>query len=544
VLNVSLFFLNFTSMDDCISYRDTNFFSTLILDYLDEKETLKPFYQHFPKIENFEEQLHEKKQSFQSSHRNILGDALTHQYEDFKLSEETMANIVLLRKENTFTITTGHQLNLFTGPLYFLYKIISTINLTEQLAEKYPEHHFVPVYWMASEDHDFEEINYFNFEDKKIQWESQQTGMVGEFNNEGLKAIAEDFENLLNNSDSAKELKSLFEEAYLQNSNLTDATRFLANELFGNQGLVILDGNDKALKTLFAPYVKAELLQQTSAEKVSQTAEKLDELGYKAQVNAREINLFYVEKEIRKRIIKEEDTYFVHETDLRFSEEDFLELLEKHPERFSPNVIMRPLYQEVILPNLCYIGGGGELAYWLELKSYFKSQQVPLPILLLRNSALLVSEKQEKKLENLQVNIEDLFLKPSDLRTKRTKEISEINIDFSTQKEQLQQQFKDLYTLAEKTDQSFVGAVAAQEQKQINGLQHLEKRLLKAQKRKLKSELERLTNLQDELFPQQSLQERNRNFSEFYQVYGSSLIQKLKEQLDPLQQQFSIIYLK
>lgn len=544
MLNVSLFFLNFTSMDDCISYRDTNFFSTLILDYLDEKETLKPFYQHFPKIENFEEQLHEKKQSFQSSHRNILGDALTHQYEDFKLSEETMANIVLLRKENTFTITTGHQLNLFTGPLYFLYKIISTINLTEQLAEKYPEHHFVPVYWMASEDHDFEEINYFNFEDKKIQWESQQTGMVGEFNNEGLKAIAEDFENLLNNSDSAKELKSLFEEAYLQNSNLTDATRFLANELFGNQGLVILDGNDKALKTLFAPYVKAELLQQTSAEKVSQTAEKLDELGYKAQVNAREINLFYVEKEIRKRIIKEEDTYFVHETDLRFSEEDFLELLEKHPERFSPNVIMRPLYQEVILPNLCYIGGGGELAYWLELKSYFKSQQVPLPILLLRNSALLVSEKQEKKLENLQVNIEDLFLKPSDLRTKRTKEISEINIDFSTQKEQLQQQFKDLYTLAEKTDQSFVGAVAAQEQKQINGLQHLEKRLLKAQKRKLKSELERLTNLQDELFPQQSLQERNRNFSEFYQVYGSSLIQKLKEQLDPLQQQFSIIYLK
>jgi len=531
-------------MDDCISYRDTNYFSSLMLDYLDEKELLKPFFQNFPKLKNFEKQLHEKKQSFPASNRETLTKALKNQYKNLTSSEETTANIALLQKENTFTITTGHQLNLFTGPLYFLYKIISTINLTEQLAEKYPEYHFVPVYWMASEDHDFEEINYFNFEDKKVQWKSEQTGMVGEFNNEGLKEVSENFEKLLNNSDNAKEIKKLLEEAYLKHNNLTDATRFLANELFGNYGLVILDGNDKDLKQVFTPYVKEELLQQTSAEKVSQSAKDLEDLGYKAQVNARKINLFYVEEGLRERIIKEGDTYFVHETDLRFSEKEFLELLEKHPERFSPNVIMRPLYQEVILPNLCYIGGGGELAYWLELKSYFESQQVPFPILLLRNSALLVSEKQQKKLEKLQVNIKDLFLKSSELKTKRTKEISEIKIDFSSQKEQLQQQFKDLYTLAEKTDHSFIGAVSAQEQKQINGLEHLEKRLLKAQKRKLKSELERLTNLQDELFPQQSLQERNRNFSEFYQVYGSSLIQQLKEKLDPLQQQFSIIYLK
>ena len=204
---------------------------------------------------------------------------------------------------------------------------------------------------------------------------------------------------------------------------------------------------------------------------------------------------------------------------------------------------MRPLYQEVILPNLCYIGGGGEMAYWFELKDYFESQQIPFPILLLRNSALLVSAKQKKKVENLEVNVEDLFLKQSDLRTKRTQEISEIDIDFSPQKKHLEQQFKDLYLLAEKTDKSFVGAVAAQEQKQINGLQHLEKRLLKAQKRKLKDELERLTNLQDQLFPKQSLQERNRNFSEFYEIYGKELIQQLKQELKPLQQEFSIIYL-
>jgi len=136
-----------------------------------------------------------------------------------------------------------------------------------------------------------------------------------------------------------------------------------------------------------------------------------------------------------------------------------------------------------------------------------------------------------------------LFLKQEDLITKRTREISEIDIDFSEQKKHLRQQFQNLYTLAQKTDQSFNGAVAAQEKKQLNGLNHLEKRLLKAQKRKLKDELQRLVHLQDEIFPYQSLQERTANFSQFYQAYGSTLIPILKKELKPLDLQFSIITL-
>ncbi|HIO26443.1 bacillithiol biosynthesis cysteine-adding enzyme BshC, partial [Mesonia sp.] len=386
-------------------------------------------------------------------------------------------------------------------------------------------------------------IEFFSFKDQKVQWSSDQTGAVGKFNTNGLAKVLKEFQPHLNDSDAAEELVQLFEKAYVKHNTLTEATRYIANQLFAEYGLVIVDGDDQELKTLFKPFVKEELLRQTSSEKVASSAEQLAAEGYKVQVNPREINLFYLAEEIRERIIKEEDFYIVHETDVRFTKAEILEELENHPERFSPNVIMRPLYQEVILPNLCYIGGGGEMAYWFELKDYFESQQIPFPVLLLRNSALLVSAKQKKKIENLDVDVEDLFLKQSDLRTKRTQEISEIDIDFSPQKKHLEQQFKDLYQLAEKTDKSFVGAVAAQEQKQINGLQHLEKRLLKAQKRKLKDELQRLTNLQDQLFPKQSLQERNRNFSEFYEIYGKELIQQLKQELKPLQQEFSIIYL-
>ena len=530
-------------MADCIAYRNTNYFSDLMLDYLEEKENLRKFYGQFPKLENFKTQIEQKKNSFSTEQRKLLVQALQQQYQHVEASALTQENITALAEQNTFTVTTGHQLNLFTGPLYFLYKIISAINLAEELKANNPNHHFVPVYWMASEDHDFEEINYFNFKDQKVQWSSDQTGAVGMFNTDGLAEVLKEFKPHLNDSDAAEELVHLFEKAYVKHNTLTEATRYIANQLFAEYGLVIVDGDDQDLKTLFKPFVKEELLQQTSSEKVASSAEQLAAEGYKVQVNPREINLFYLAEGIRERIIKEEDFYIVHETDLRFTEAEILEELENHPERFSPNVIMRPLYQEVILPNLCYIGGGGEMAYWFELKDYFESQQIPFPILLLRNSALLVSAKQKKKVENLEVNVEDLFLKQSDLRTKRTQEISEIDIDFSPQKQHLEQQFKDLYQLAEKTDKSFVGAVAAQEQKQINGLQHLEKRLLKAQKRKLKDELERLTNLQDQLFPKQSLQERNRNFSEFYEIYGKELIQQLKQELKPLQQEFSIIYL-
>ena len=136
----------------------------------------------------------------------------------------------MLKNENTFTITTGHQLNLFTGPLYFLYKIISVINLSEQLKETYPKSNFVPVYWMATEDHDFEEIQYFNFKQKKVSWNRASSGGVGRLNTETLELVFEEFSKLVGPSSNAADLKKLFEEAYLKNSNLADATLYLANE--------------------------------------------------------------------------------------------------------------------------------------------------------------------------------------------------------------------------------------------------------------------------------------------------------------------------
>ncbi|WP_420572432.1 bacillithiol biosynthesis cysteine-adding enzyme BshC [Kordia sp.] len=532
---------------ECIPYSETGYFSPLMCDYLTETEALKPFYHRFPKLENFEAQLKEKQESRLTdvSQRAILSNALQVQYSNTKASEATLENIQKLSSIHTFTITTGHQLNLFTGPLYFLYKIISTINLAATLKEQFPNNEFVPIYWMASEDHDFDEISFFNYKGKKIRWNREASGAVGELSTEGLKEVFEAFAKELGTSNNATYLQSLFEEGYVKHNNLTDATRYIANELFKEYGLVIVDGNDKSLKQLFIPFVENELFQQTAHKKVLETAQKLTEISsaYKIQVNPREINLFYIHDGIRERIIEKEGVFTVNNTSVRWNSEQIKQEVHAHPERFSPNALLRPLYQEIILPNLCYIGGGGELAYWLELKDYFEAVEVTFPMLLLRNSAVVKTQKQSEKMEKLNISNRDLFLKRDAFVNKKTRELSDIKIDFSPQKQHLQQQFKDLYKLAEQTDKSFLGAVAAQEKKQLKGIEHLEKRLLTAQKRGLKDKISRSTELQELLFPGNSLQERKQNFSELYLEYGETLIPTLVKHLQPLSGEFLVLEL-
>ncbi len=535
---------------DCISFKETGFFSSLICDYLDQKQKLEPFYSCFPSMTNFKAKIKEKGASFSDKNRQVLVKSLKNQYDNIIVTEQSQNNIELVVNETTFTVTTGHQLNLFTGPLYFLYKIISTINLTEKLKKTYPEYDFVPIYWMASEDHDFLEINYFTLHGKKIAWNKAEglnnaNGYVGDYNTDGLNEVFEVLKAELGGGENADYLKQLFKKGYLEHDDLASATRYIVNELFGEYGLVIVDGNDADLKSLFIPVINQELKENTAFVEVSKTTKVLIEQGYKAQVTPREINLFYGIKGVRERIVQIRNSgYATLSGGVKWNSlKEILTEVSKNPERFSPNALMRPVYQEMILPNLCYIGGGGELAYWLQLKSCFKSFIIPFPIILLRNSALLISEKQQGKLEKLSVTPSELFMNSSELINYKVRQISNIPIDFTASKKTLQVQFDTLKSLAEQTDKSFIGAVKAQQVKQIKGLENLEKRLLKAQRLKLSDHVSRLTSMQNQLFPQQSLQERKSNFSEFYLEYGVDLIPTLKKSLDPLKQGFSFILL-
>lgn len=523
---------------------DPGFFkytNRLTMDYLDQKAALKEFYGEFPDIVSFKHQIRKKQQQFSDEQRKLLVDHLEGQYRDIPTSKKVRKNISLLEQSNAFTVTTGHQLNLFTGPLYFIYKIVSCLNLSDELKKEYPDSHFIPVYWMASEDHDFEEIRSAFLNNGEMIWEHEEGNAVGRMSLDDLKKPVEELAKKLNGSDHAKEILGFLRSEFLKSDDHAQAFMKLVDFLFREFGLVILDADDKALKSAFKDIIYNDLEHQYLEKTVTETSKRLAEKGYKAQVNPRKINLFYFDKGQRKRLVKKGNGFSTDDGKTNFTKDEIHELVEEHPDRFSPNVLMRPLYQEVILPNLAYIGGGAEVAYWLQLKAYFEKEGIVFPIIFLRNGAMVHDSKQSRKAGRLSLRMEDLLLDEASIDEKITRNSSDIKINFEPQKKHLKQQFKDLYQIAGKTDASFRGAVAAQERKQIKGLEHLEKRLLKAEKKKREDLLERAHRLKKEFYPESKLQERKLNFLEFYQYSGKGFIHQLIDEFDAFENKFYII---
>lgn len=518
---------------DCIPFAQTGYFSKIVIDYLEESETIRPFYQYSPNLKSFEDIIQNK--SFSQQSRDVLVEALSKQYESGKIKlskfDKVANSIQSLKESNTYTITTGHQLCLFTGPLYFIYKIVSVINLCKQLKDLHPYKNFVPIYWMATEDHDFEEINHFYFQGKKIEWNTEQAGAVGRMKLDGLDAIFQEFETLLvDYSGNSENLKTLFKNAYLKHENLADATRYLVHEIFHKEGLVIVDGDDRGLKALFAPIMKEEILYEISSDKVGNTSKDLGE-SYKIQVNPREINLFYLDDNSRNRIVKEGEGYRIHETELSFSKEEILSELENKPENFSPNVLLRPVYQECILPNLAYIGGGGELAYWFQLKSSFEHFNIPMPMLLLRNSVMWINQKQHKYFRSLKLSLNQLFKKEGDIAKLWTIDNSSEDLLLKEEREKLESLFKNLIEKLKREDGSLAQHTEASMMKQLKALDGISEKYIRTKRKQSEDKTRQISYLKETLFPNGSLQERKDNFSNIYLTLGEEMFTQLLNEL-------------
>jgi len=522
-----------------LPYQQTGFFSKLIGDYLDKKEGLKPFYNHYCSLESFDQI--NKIRNQKTINRALLVEALVEQCKDIEISTLTKNNIQNLKNDNCFTVTTGHQLNLFTGPLYFIYKIVSAINLAKELKAKYPNDDFVPIYWMATEDHDFEEVNFFNLFKKRYTLSKNQNGAVGKMKLEGVNELFAELKIDIGDRDSTEEIINLFSKFYSPEQTYTEAIKGIVNELFGKYGVVIVDGDDARLKSVMYNEFRDELLERKNHKLINSTSEKLKTLGYKAQVTPREINLFYLKDGLRERIIFEGDNYKVLNTEIQFSELEILEELKEHPERFSPNVVLRPLYQEKILPNLAYIGGGGELAYWLQLKEMFDANNISFPILVLRNSVLLIDKGSEKRLSKLEIKSTELFKPTDELINNYLKKGASIILELKEEEKTVEAVFEDMAKKAGSIDPSLEPMVKAELQKSLKSLKNIENRLIKAEKKKEEVAVNQIKNLKEKLFPNSSLQERNDNIISLLLFYGEDVIAELINQLHPLDKEFVIL---
>ena len=510
-----------------ISFNDIENIPQLVKDFLNQK--IEGFENNTFSLDHFKDQIHLKQNSFVPDQRQILTDVLEKQLSGLALSSKQKENLANLKQQNTFTITTGHQLNLFSGPVFFVYKILQTIKTCTYLKENFPDFNFVPVYWMASEDHDFAEINHFKTENNYYEINEKSGGPVGRITISDTFFISE-FEKEFKDSVFGTELILMMKEAYKVGNTLTEAIKILVNRLFSEFGLLIVDGDSKELKNQIKDIFKDELvnfsLQKNSKEKVNFLTKKYG----KVQVNPRDINLFYL-SETRDRIDFDGKNYIVVDTDKKFTKEEILHELENHPEKFSPNALMRPVYQEKILPNLAYIGGNAEIMYWLELKDYFTAVQIPFPVLIPRNSMLFIKEKTVGKIGKLDLNIEDFFGNFTAITNQKILKDSSV-LELLEEKERLLEKgFSELKTIAETTERSFGNMVKAEEVRQLKSFKRMKKRLLHAEKIKQNELLERLEKLFLDVHPSKTWQERVYNFSVLFSDYGYSWLENCWEEM-------------
>lgn len=515
---------------DKVSLAESHAFTPFFLDYIQEHENLKPFYGRFPRTGNFRAQIEEKEKSFPIENRKVLVESLRKQYEGFKLSSVIEENISKLEDPKTFTVTTGHQLNIFTGPMFFVFKIVTVINTCKKLKQQYPDYNFVPVYWMASEDHDYEEIKYFKLYGKKYTWETDQKGAVGRFNTKGLDKLAAEIpgEN------------PIFKTAYSKQKTLAAAVRYYVNELFGSKGLLAIDADSNALKAEFRKVIREDVVNQVTKPIVDKTNRELEQLGYKTQVYCRDINFFHLDDKGRNRLEKDGDGYKVIDTDLVFSRSEVESKIDNQPAQFSPNVILRPLYQEMILPNIAYVGGPAEVIYWLQLKEVFTHFDTPFPILMPRNFGMIVDHEVSRKFSRTGLALKDLFEEKNRIFNNWVLAHTSHNLTTTTEQKASDAIFEELKTRASSIDTTLSTFVAAAQKSTASYLEKIEKKMMRAEKRLHADRLRQIESVKDTLFPNGSLQERTDSFLNFFHR-DPGFIERLEQLFDPFDFRFNIL---
>lgn len=455
------------------------------------------------------------------------------------MHEAVAASLAALRQPDALTVVAGHQLCLFGGPLYVPFKILNAIRLARTLTQELGRS-VLPVFWMASEDHDRDEVDHTYFKGTKVQWPGNSGGAVGPMLLGGIGPVLEKAAELLGPGAHAAEMRELLYDCYRPERTLAQATHHFMDALYGRFGLLLVDGDDPALKRLFVPTVQQELLHELGQRTVNYANERLDG-QYKVQAHAREINLFHLRPGHRSRIVQEDGQYRVLDGGPTWSAEGILAEVETHPEHFSPNVLMRPLYQETILPNIAYVGGGGELAYWLQLRWFFQGMSTPMPVVLLRNSAAFLPSKSLQRWKELGLGIEDLFASLDEQKAT----VATWNAEFDTSLEQerstMETFYADLTTKASAADANLRATVEARGKAAKKGLDRVEKGLVRTAKRKDTIAMQRMDAIHAELFPNGGLQERRENILPLLAARGFGFLDELLELLDPLDPRFTLL---
>lgn len=465
--------------------------------------------------------------------RNLLADTVAEQYQSLKIDGKSN-EIDSLRAENTFAITCAHQPNVFTGPVFFIYKLLSTIKLAEQCNKVFPEAKFVPILYLGSEDHDVAEINHIHLFGKRIEWPTSGTGAVGRIPCTELEDVKEEIYKILGDSVHADELKALIDSCYSPDNTLAEAITLFLHHLLPQYPFLIFNPDNEKIKNHFIDIIEADILKSESYPLVLEGQEQMAGYGLKTQAYVRPINFFYLGPNFRERIEYLDGKYHVLNRDITFTIDEIKAEIKGHPERFSPNVILRPLLQDLILPTIAFVGGGGELAYWADRRLLFKHFNIPFPVLIRRDSVLVLDQNSLKKIEKFHFKISDLLHEEHEIKTKFITFNEAKSVDFEAEREIIKELSIKILQKTGELDPSlnkFTGAELNQFHKIID---NIEAKLVRSLKNQNEVGINQILNVRRKILPDDQLQERHENFMSYYVLKGKSFFEEAYDILNPL----------
>ena len=507
-----------------ISIQDLPFFSALVKDYLMGSEKVESLHSFHPTMEGLKQELLSKEKNY--TQRNLLQNLLEYNYAGVKnLSPKESENIVLL-KENGYAVTTAHQPNLFLGPLYTLTKALSVISLAEQMNEVLGEKKIVPIFVIGSEDHDKEELLHTYLFGKKYEWTTSQKGPIGSMAiDDSFILVLHEWLDAFGNMPYAEELKEAYLSSYILNHTIALAFASMLRKLLGSYGLIVLDLNMREVKEAMVTVFEKEIKESFSFNTLKSNLDFIRE-NYSVQAEPRDINLFEYRDGDRKRIDK--------------IEENFLAKLKSSPESFSPNVILRPLMQQTVLPSIANIGGGAEVGYWLQLKPIFDSAHIDFPVILLRDIVSVLDTKSWEKWTSSGYTELDFFLPINELIKKIALKDSDLELEFSRVEKELIIQFASLETLMTSIDKSLKGSYESELVKLKKSIELLYSKALKAEKRKHEESIVTFEKIKSKVFEDNYLIERKENFSAYYLKGGKDWISDMIAVSNPLNAEWKL----
>ncbi len=524
-----------------INFSDIPKHHNLFLDYLYEFENVAEYFKHdfrnkdgyLPLFKNIVES--KKNKSF------VITPILKKQYSTFNnISEKSFRNISSLDDAKTIAVVTGQQLGILGGPLYTLYKIITTIRLANQLSERYEEYNFIPVFWMEADDHDFNEVRSVNLFDNENQVinigykeqisddDSKQS--IGNINfDESLNDFLNQFENSLRNTDYKNDLLLKIKESYKVGNSFKQSFKQLLFWLFDEYGVVIFDPQDAEVKALLKPIFTKEVNDfSIQTQKLIQTSAKLEE-NYHAQVKVKPVNMFYHTDDGRYSIEPVDEIFKLRRKRKQFTKEEILNEIENAPERFSPNVLLRPICQDYLLPTGFYIAGPSEISYFAQVTPLYNFYKIVTPIIYPRSSVTIMEKNVESAMDKYDLTLTDIFLGLDELKEKVIAGLSENNIEkaFEDSVNEIDLTFDKLKENLFAIDKTLVDSSLRYRDRVLSLINELKSKAIKAQENKHETTIRQLTRLSHLLYPLENLQEREINFIYFYNKYGKELINKI-----------------